>query len=518
MEVMLQETENSTNVKQNFHIYGVATFLYACLYVFCMYKNKSGITYLLFVAGGLFYIHFCLKHLGMEAKKGRFYQVCMILLAVSTFCTDDGRIIFFNKAGVFLLALSFLLDVFYNTGKWNIGKYLHSMGKTCAGALQEVGSPATDAVWYCKNKLGKQNSKYLYLLIGVLITIPVFVIVFALLTSADVVFKHMADKAVGRLDFGDLMPILIQMAVAFLACYGILTTLCKKKVVEEVQDKRTGEPLIAIPVAGVLTLLYLVFSGVQILYLFIGNMELPDGYTYAEYAREGFFQLLAVSILNLIMVLVGLCYFKKNKVLKTILTIMSGCTFVMIASSAMRMIIYIQYYYLTFLRILVLWGLLLLTIIFAGVVVYIFKENFPLFRYSMVVVTCMYLLLSFGHPDYWIAKVNIAGSEEKRSDFFQGKSYRDYDFLCGLSADAAPVMLDWAEEIGCHLGYYKACDNVPYYEEYLEYIGEREPILLTTTRDWQHGYQYLSHLRHRVGDITLRTFNVSRAWAQWRVR
>ena len=37
--------------------------------------------------------------------------------------------------------------------------------------------------------------------------------------------------------------------------------------------------------------------------LFLGKMQLPEGYTYAQYAREGFFQLLAVSILNLILVL-----------------------------------------------------------------------------------------------------------------------------------------------------------------------------------------------------------------------
>ena len=470
----LPESENIIKMKQNFQIFGITTFLYACLYVFCMYKNASGITYLLFVAGGLFYMHFCLKHLGMENKKGRFYQVCMILLAISTFCTDDGRIIFFNKVGVFLLALSFLLDVFYSTGKWNLGKYLHSIARTCTDSLGELGSPVADATWYCKNKLDKQNKKYLYLLVGILITIPVFLIVFALLTSADIVFKHMADKAVGNLDLGDLAPIALQFAVFFFVCYGIIATLCKKKLVEEVPDKRTGEPLIAIPVSGVLTLLYLVFSGVQILYLFIGNMELPEGYTYAEYAREGFFQLLAVSILNLIMVLVGLCYFKKNKVLKVILTIMSACTFVMLASSAMRMIIYIQYYYLTFLRILVLWGLLLLTIIFAGVVVYIFKENFPLFRYSVVVVTCMYLLLSFGHPDYWIAKVNVAGCEEDSSDFFKGNRYRDFYFLSDLSADAAPVMTEFDE-------------------------NER----------------YFENLEERVEDVTLRNFNVSRVCAKW---
>ena len=83
---------------------------------------------------------------------------------------------------------------------------------------------------------------------------------------------------------------------------------------------------------------------------------------------------------------------------------MSFCTFVMIASSAMRMVIYIRYYYLTYLRILVLWGLALLALLFVGVVVQILKEDFPLFRYHMAVVAVLYLALSFAHPDYIIAR------------------------------------------------------------------------------------------------------------------
>ena len=60
------------------------------------------------------------------------------------------------------------------------------------------------------------------------------------------------------------------------------------------------------------------FSGIQIFGLFLGKMQLPEGYTYAQYAREGFFQLLAVSILNLILVLVCLSFFRESKVLKVI--------------------------------------------------------------------------------------------------------------------------------------------------------------------------------------------------------
>jgi len=77
------------------------------------------------------------------------------------------------------------------------------------------------------------------------------------------------------------------------------------------------------------------------MYLFIGNMQLPEGYTYSGYAREGFFQLLAVCILNLLLVLICLYLFRENIVLKLILTLISGCTYIMILSSALRMIMYI---------------------------------------------------------------------------------------------------------------------------------------------------------------------------------
>lgn len=493
-----QPTLYDTHVKENFHIYGIPSFLYACFYAFCMYKNDAGITYALLVIGSIVLIQFCLKKLEMKMKKeSRFYIVSMVLLSISTFCTDDARIIFFNKLGVFLLTISLLLGVIYDTKQWNLGKYLGSIGKVCVMAIGEIAKPFTDLVWYCKNKLDKKNSKYLYVLLGIGITIPVFIIVFALLASADIVFNDMANNLFKDIDFTDVYNIALIIAVVFLAVYCLLTYLCKKTIKEEVKDSRKWEPLIAIPVASILSLLYMVFSGIQIVYLFIGNMQLPAEYTYAEYAREGFFQLLAVSIINLVIVLIGLYFFKPSKVLKVVLTIMSLCTFIMIASSAMRMIIYIQYYYLTFLRILVLWSLVVLFLIFVGVIAYIFKESFPLFRYSMVVVTCLYIALSFAHPDYWIAKVNLASTEETRSEFFKGDAYADHYLLSTLSADAAPVMLEWMSEKDYPLEYYYV-KNDRYTGSYDEGDHELEAFL------------YLRNLSNDCHNVRIRNFNVSR--------
>lgn len=496
------DTPETRKMKENFQIFGLASFLYACLYAFCMYRNSSGVTYPFFVAGGLWFICFCFAKLEISLKKGgAFYMVSMMLLAVSTFCTDDGRIIALNKLGIFLLTISFLLFTLYDTRKWNLSKYLGAICQTVFMAIGELDRPFRDAHWYTKNKMQRKNSKVLYVVLGLVIALPIFMVVLPLLVSADAVFRSMTEKLLENLRLGNILQVLFMWAFMFLASYCIMSYLCKKQIKPEVKDGRRGEPVIAITIATLLTLLYLVFSVIQIVYLFAGNMTLPSGYTYAEYAREGFFQLLAVSILNLIFVLVGLSCFRESKILKGILTVMSLCTYIMIASSAMRMIIYIRWYYLTFLRIFVLWSLLVLFLLFTGIVISVVKESFPLFRYCMVVVTLCYMALSFSHPDYWIARVNVASTNmATRSAFFEGEPYEDYRFLRNLNADAAPVLIDLLVAEGYDLNAYYTDDpsNVAHEAGYRSY--EREGF----------GYYYLEHLKERNSRNGVRTFNISR--------
>ena len=124
--------------------------------------------------------------------------------------------------------------------------------------------------------------------------------------------------------------------------------------------------------------------------------------------------------------------FRENVALKVILTIMCGCTFVMIISSAYRMKMYINEYNLTFLRILVLWFLIVLALIMIGMVISIYGKKFSLFRYIIVVVSVMYIGFSFARPDVIIARYDIAQwKNTDKQDFF----YLMYETM---SIDAAP--------------------------------------------------------------------------------
>jgi hypothetical protein len=142
----------------------------------------------------------------------------------------------------------------------------------------------------------------------------------------------------------------------------------------------------------------------------------------------------------------------------------------------------------------VLWTLLVLVAVFIGVIIYIVKDQFPLFKYSIIVFTCFYIALSFSRPDYWIAKINVESMKPTRSEFFRGEAYDDYSYLAGLSADAAPVLVKWADDIGCGLNFY-------YDSSY--------PIETNDIKKL-YAYRYLETLRIRVGDVGFWNFNFSR--------
>lgn len=497
-----EDTEQTKRMKEQFGFFGPATLLYAVFYAFCMYQNPSGITFPFFVAASLYYLHCCLTRLGGISKnESVFYVVSMMLLAISTVCTDDANIIFYNKLGVFLLTVSLLLDRFFDTAKWGLGKYLGSIVKTVTLAIGVIDRPITDALGYFKTRTGKVGKKTAGAVIGVLIGLPVCLVVMMLLSSADVLFREYTKGLFRCFEKGDVFLVGLRVVLMFFAAYSILAWLCQRQLKEEVEDKRTGEPVIAITATSMLTALYVVFSGVQILGLFLGKLKLPAGYTYAAYAREGFFQLLAVGFLNLVIVLFCIHYVKKSKALDIIMTIMSLCTFVMNLSSAMRMLIYIRFYHLTFLRILVLWGLALLTLLFIGVIVTIYKEDFKLFRYSVTVVSVMYLLLSFSHPDYLIAKYNVSKVDAEVIHTAEGdtiRPYYDFEYLCSLSADAAPVLVPFLESRGID-------STVP------EFETDRGSLE-------RYGGKWIRRMEDKAAGVKLRTFNVSRYYMKRLIR
>ena len=432
----VQQVENVKDPKyqmiiENFRFFGIGCILYGILFAICLYYGFFGISVPILTIGTQIYLILCFKRLQLDRnKKSYFYLVTWLLLGISNCLTGSGNLVFFNTCGMFLLFLCFLFENYFHTEKWGFDKFLLELIVTPFAAVGNVDAFILSAHHFFTVKEEKKNSKAKYVWLGILIAIPLLIVILALLASADVVFKNILFHF--SWNFMPKRPIwfIILFVVGIFGSHGMLAYL-SGKVMNEVKEKeKKWEPVVGITFLSILTIVYLVFSVIQISYLFLGEFTLPSGVTYAEYARSGFFQLLFVCLINLATILICISFFREQKALKIILTIFSACTYIMLASSAMRMILYIEAYQLTFLRLIVLWALVVIAISLIYCLITIYKPDFRLFSCITITVTVCYLVLSFARPDYVIAKYNLVSGKEKA----------DLSYLFSLSSDAVAAM------------------------------------------------------------------------------
>lgn len=427
------QKETAQQKGEHFGLLVFPTLLYAVIYTFLLYDNWASVTMPIFVAATAVYVFYIMKNSGVEIRKRTgWYVLAMALLGISDMLTGNEIIQFFNNLGIFLMLICMLLYNYFDVRGWGFWQYAGSILGAVCGALGQVAEPFSDGAAYFHGAKERKKSRGIYILLGLVIALPILAVVTGLLYSADAVFAQVLRETL-NLNPATICLVMLFFLFAFFSAYCGMRYLGKKELDIDCKERTRWEPLIAITVTLLVSVVYLMFSGIQIFGLFLGKMALPQGYTYAAYAREGFFQLLAVCLINLVMVLFIQGFFREHGLLKILLTLICGCTYIMAASSAMRMIMYVQVYHLTFLRVLVLWALAVIAILLAGILFQIWKKGFPLFTYGMAAVCVCYLALSFSHVDYFIARYNLAHMDGENSD---------YSYLMGLSTDAAPAIYD----------------------------------------------------------------------------
>lgn len=514
-----EESKDTKALKNQYMFFAPLTLAYAIFYTLCMYKNAGGITFPFFVIGSLGYLYLCVTKLGLTLKKSSYFSIIScVLISISTIFTDNRDFWDINELAIFILIMCVILNQFYDTKDWKLGKYFTALFRQCFASFSCIIRPFTDAHDYNETHDKKSSKKFLFVLLGVLIAIPLVIVVLALLSEADAVFRQSMQVILDAIALETAFSVAWKIFYGFIFAYMLLAYSCKHTIEENVKNCRNFEPIIAITITSILSFVYILFSSVQIAYLFIGNLKLPEGYTYAEYAREGFFQLLAVSIINLVIVILCLTLFKESKALKVILTIFSICTYIMIISSALRMIMYIRYYYMTVDRVLVLWALTTLSIIFVGVLISIFKEDFKLFDYIRIVVTICYILLAFSRPDYIVADINLSQAPTPKEAnvssgnfFLADNKYTDFYYINNLSADAAGPITNYISNYDYAYGVYGTDEAlVEYHSEDGDYYDGDEYVFNDPDDNPKlFAYYYMDKIYERYDRMSLRKFNFS---------
>lgn len=310
---------------------------------------------------------------------------------------------------------------------------------------------------------------------GLIFTLPIVTLFTVLLGSADAVFaRYVTDawnglmRALGIEMLGDTVARgLFTLALALLATGGIAwglkrqpppapkPALADAEVIEAddaedgltdaaAEEKRKPAFKLSMVESGIImgsvAALFAVFVAIQFAYFFGGQETIvQQGLSYAQYARRGFFELVAVAGLTLGLALwldrVTLRQGREKLAFRGLALAIVALTSVMLVSAFQRMWLYEQAFGFTQLRVYVHVFMVWLGVLFGVFVLALFRVRRNVFSFGALLTIIGYLgTLNLMNIDSYIAERNIARYRAGETQEL------DIAFLNILSADAiAPI-------------------------------------------------------------------------------
>ena len=279
-------------------------------------------------------------------------------------------------------------------------------------------------------------------LIGIAITAPCLLFVSIMLASADSVFFYDMNHFVSRklfylINFNAVSKILYGILVGiYLFGLGYIMHIPPKE--ETVERKTKNGDLIILNILLVsILVIYTIFVVIQFRYLFAGA-ALPYGLSFTEYARQGFFELLFLSGLNILLILITVYLTKEkqglwHKITKGLCSYLCLVTMILLLSSFYRMWLYNADDGLTRLRFLVFGFLIFESIGLIITFFYIIKPVFNIIAVYLLIGLFYYTILNMIPIDRIVAKNQI--------DLYLNHKNVGIEYVLTLSPDAAEEIL-----------------------------------------------------------------------------
>jgi len=313
-------------------------------------------------------------------------------------------------------------------------------------------APLSDAWLRIAGERG-QRSRLAAILRGLLLAIPILLVLGALLSAADQVFSDYLRALLDWLGLDKLVELAGRTAIVILSGLFFLGALAVGLFPREGR-KLIGEerPLIlpflgfteAAVVLAAVDLLFAAFVAVQFAYLFGGEANISAaGYTYSEYARRGFGELVAVAVLTLGLIL-GLASWAKRERpgqkgwFHALSILLVGLMGVILASALMRLLLYENAYGFTRLRTYTHVAILWMGVVFLVFLALLLAQR--LRQFAPVAGVCFagfIATLGFLNVDAFIVRQNVGRMAES------GKV--DAAYLTSLSSDAVLRLVELAE-------------------------------------------------------------------------
>jgi hypothetical protein len=301
---------------------------------------------------------------------------------------------------------------------------------------------------------------------GLVIGLPLGLIFVVLFASADPIFRDtIADLLGFRVDLGDLPGrALFTLAAAWLSAGMISIAAAGLPDLERASlgaAARTGPLTVArslglpeaLVILAVIDIVVGAFVGLQVAYLFGGLDTLEAaGITYAQYARRGFFELVAAACLaSTVVVVLEAMVERRSRAYLTALVALVALTGLVLVSASMRLGLYQAAYGWTELRLYVLAAIVTMG---AGLVVMlglVLTDQSRWLGHAFAVLGLVSLVgLNLVAPAAFVAARNIERVMDPSLVPPDGHSGLDAEYLAVLPDDAIPVMVDALPRLPAH--------------------------------------------------------------------
>jgi hypothetical protein len=333
--------------------------------------------------------------------------------------------------------------------------------------------PLATGVSWSGARLNRTPSLVLRAALGALIALPMLLIFGALFASADPDFGALLSRLF-KWDLSGLIRDAVWFSIIGWMAFGLLKQLFGRPWPGSSQEDRSNlnlKPIVqvgaieAIVALGLFNLMFGTFVAFQLRYLFslVPIGQTPGLDAYADYARRGFFELVAVAALTLPTLLTADWLTRPERVgwLRALSLLLIGLLFVIMASALQRMSLYTQVYGLTELRIYTTAFMLWLAAVFVWYAVTVGRGRRPRFAFGALVAgLAAILILNVLNPDATIVRVNASRSlltapisapgpltkvtPPPNGTYDSRNPDRAFDatYAVRLSADAAPALIE----------------------------------------------------------------------------
>lgn len=279
-----------------------------------------------------------------------------------------------------------------------------------------------------------RSKKVLYALLGLLIAMPLTIVVVLLLMSSDELFSDTMHGFIEHLP-GVSPALFWEMVFAIpLAMYFFGALFSIGKTAPEHSDVapryRAFPQIAAYFTVTPICVFYLIYIITQ--FVNISN-AIEKTLDYSAFARRGFFELCAIAVINLAVIVIIQTFTKRNEhdikpvTLRVYTILISLFTLLIIATAITKMLMYINEYGMTLLRVYTSWFMILLALIFVLVIALQIRD-YKIWRAIFAVFTAMFAVLCFGNFEGAIARYNISAYQSGKLSELDTEEFYELGF------------------------------------------------------------------------------------------